>query len=163
MGHDAATERGNGDVGAHEAVFDGVGAAPGKAHKAAGVVTALCGVGLNNRASHLEVLDGGSVDVTERCGTCLVALDAYGEGMVIAVESAHERILLGTHHGSNTNIFHQLDVIKKYMTIIHMQGKLIPSHFRAGVGHGTDDLVGGDRDNFFDGDVVNVSGAAIVA
>ena len=92
-----------------------------------------------------------------------------GERVTIAVESTLEGIVLGAHHVIviiiiivNGNVFFKRKVIEKYITIIHMLGKLVPGHLCAGVSHRIDDLVGGNRDNFFDDDVVNIDVSAHV-
>ena len=98
VAHDTATVvvastvgGGDGDIGGHLAVGDGVHGggigATGEAHQSGGVY------GADDAARHNEILDGSAFDFAEGCGALRRGLgDVDGECLSIAVEGAHELV-----------------------------------------------------------------------
>ena len=98
MAHDTAAVvvagtvgSGDGDIGGHLAVGDGVHGvgvgATGEAHQSGGVY------GADDAARHNEILDGSAFDFAEGCGALRRGFgDVDGECLSIAVEGAHELV-----------------------------------------------------------------------
>ena len=87
----------------------------------------VCG----NGARYPQVLDGGAIDVTERRHTlyiCVGVGDIGGQRLVVAEESALERVVFArAHHSGDIDIGVQLHVLVAVAgTIVDTIGKLVP-------------------------------------
>ena len=110
-------------------------------------------------AVHLKVLDGGVSDDAERGGEVVVGSgEVHGDGVVVAVKCAAERIFSRAHHFGDGDVVHQGEGgAGEVVAVVDVLCKLAPCHlvFTRIVSH---DLVGGDGDHFFHFEVVHVGG-----